>query len=142
MVPQNKSNENFLEFEAKFSTTFGYSTGFNATELVNRATTTKYVGTIHSKMTAPILTRWWMVGAATSYIYECYLKLFHAAQMAINACKSGAGPHSIASYLFSHLLNQENFIDLTLIRGYHKAHMTPHLDWFQSCQDLMGKMGF
>ena len=142
MVPQTKSDECFLEFEAKFAAVVKCSSGFNTAEIVDPTTTTKCVATIHAKMTAPILTRWWTVGAATSYMYEYYLQLFYAAQTVINAYKSGAGPHTIASCLFSHVLNQENFIDLTLIRGYHKAMTTPHLDWFQSCQDLTGKMGF
>jgi len=38
--------------------------------------------------------------------------------------------------------DQENFVDVTLIRCYHKAYLNKHLDWLQSCQDLTGRYGF
>ena len=36
----------------------------------------------------------------------------------------------------------ENFIDLALIRCFHKGYVSPHLDWLQSSDDLSNKLGF
>jgi len=127
-IPTTKAQECENEFKQKLAALFGFHTKFNTTEVVNLTTAMKYKGTTHCKMTAPMLTRWWTVGAGSSYIFEYYLPLFHAAQTVINAYNSGSGPHGIASCLFAHVSNTDNFIDVALIRGYHKGYITPHLD--------------
>jgi len=40
------------------------------------------------------------------------------------------------------LANQENFVDITLIRCFHKAYLNKHFDWMQACTDLTGCTGF
>lgn len=142
MMPTSKSQENEMECQQALATVFGFHSKFNVAEAVDPTSTSKHVGAIHAKMTAPILTRWWTVGAGSSCTFEHCLRLFHAAQIVVNTCKSSSGPHGVASCLFAHMSNTENFIDLTLIRGYHKGYTAPHLDWMQSCQDLTATLGF
>jgi len=102
----------------------------------------KFKLTVYGKMTAPILTRWWTVGVGASYIFDCYLVLFHAAQTVINIYTSGLTPHMIASDLFSLMLSQDNFIDICLIRSFHKACVNKHMDWLQSSVDLTDALAF
>jgi len=40
------------------------------------------------------------------------------------------------------MANQENFVDVTLIRCFHKAYLNQHFDWMQACADLTGTTGF
>mgnify|MGYP000526250362 CR=1 FL=1 len=101
-----------------------------------------YKGTILAKMLQPILTRWWTVGAGASYVFDCYLVLFHACQTVINVCSSISTPNVVASALFSLMKDQETFIDMQLIRCFNKAYINQHLDWLQSCDDLSGALGF
>jgi len=108
----------------------------------NPATLKKYLETIYGKMTAPILTRWWTVGAAAAYVFKYYLHIFHAAQTVINMYPSNSNPYNIASDLFSLMSNQENFVDMTLIRCFHKAYVNKHFGWLQACDDLSGTVGF
>jgi len=102
----------------------------------------KYKGTTLAKQQQPILSRWWTVGSGASHTFDYFLVLFHACQTVVNMYKSTVTPHGIASDLFAMMADQENFIDLTLIRCYHKAHMNPHLDWLQSSTDLTDVHGF
>jgi len=55
---------------------------------------------------------------------------------------STATPNAIASDLFSMMSNQETFVDMALIRCFHKAHINPHFDWLQSSDDLKSHLGF
>jgi len=93
-------------------------------------------------MQKPILTRWWTVGVGAAFVFDYYLILFHAAQIVINVYKSDSSPHKIVSSPFSMMKDPANFIDVTLIRGFNKAYIHPHLDWLQSCEDLTGTLGF
>ena len=102
----------------------------------------KYKLTLYGKMTAPVFTRWWTVRAGCSFIFDCYLVIFHAAQTVINLHASGLMPHSIASDLFSLMLSQDNFVDLCLIQSFHKACLNKHLDWLQSADDLTEMQAF
>jgi len=102
----------------------------------------KYEDTIYGKMTAPILTRWWTVGSAASYTFDYCLQVFHACQQVINIYKSTSTPNGIASDLYAMMKDQENFIDVALIRSFNKAYINPHLDWLQSGDDLSGSLGF
>ena len=106
------------------------------------APTTLERGSLLGKMDAPILTWWWTVGSASSYAFDYYLVLFHACQTVINMHSSTTTPNIIASKLFSLMKNQETFIDLCLLRGFHKAYINHHFDWLQSCNDLSGALGF
>jgi len=101
-----------------------------------------YKQTVLQKMQQPILTRWWTVGVGSSFVFDCCLALFHACQTVVNAHNSDRTPCMIASHLCSMMSDQENFIDVTLIRCFHKACMFPHFDWFQSCTDLSNTVGF
>jgi len=102
----------------------------------------KHKGTIYLKMIAPILTRWWTVGSVASYAFDFYLQMLHACQQVINICNSTATPNAIASDSHAMLKDQENFIDVALIRSFNKAYINPHLDWLQSSIDLSGALGF
>jgi len=102
----------------------------------------QYKGTILAKMTQPILTRWWTVGSAASYTFDYYLVLYHACQTIVNMYSSDRTPNMIASELFAMMTDQENLIDICLIRTYNKAFLNPHLDWLQSSKDLTGHQAF
>lgn len=102
----------------------------------------KITGTLLAKMQQPILTRWWTVGSASSYTFDYYLHIFHACQTVINMYKADSTPNIIASNLFAMMKDQETFIDMTLIRCFHKGHINPHFDWLQSADDASGALGF
>jgi len=129
------------EFCDKFKTTFNCHSKFKTNEVVD-PDTERCLHTALHKMTEPILTRWWTVGAGANCAFDCYPQLCHAAQTVINIYAGGSGPHGIASCLCAHMTNQENCIDLTLIRSCHKGHTSPHLDWLQSCVDLSMTQAF
>ena len=93
-------------------------------------------------MKQPILTRRWTVGAGASCIFDCHLVIPFACQTVINLCDSTSAPNGIASDLFSMMINPENFIDVTLIRCFNKAHVNKHFDWMQTCKDLTQELGF
>jgi len=134
-----RQNEHRQEFYSKHNMILKYHTGFKKT-VVNQDA--NYEGGILAKITAPILTRWWTVGAGASYVFDYYLQLFHACQTIINMYSSGTTPYLIASDLFALMYNQENFVDMTLIRSFHKAYISPHLDWLQKSEDLTSALGF
>jgi len=100
-----------------------------------------FKGAVLEKMTAPILTRWWTVGADSSYIFDYYLLIFHACQTVVNMCPTTATPNAIASDLFSMMTNQENFIDVTCVASTRLMSI-PIFDWLQSSDDLTGHLGF
>jgi len=102
----------------------------------------QYKLTVLAKMTQPILTRWWTVGSAASCTFDYYLVMFHACQTIINMYTSDRTPNMIASELFAMMSDQENFIDMTLMRSYNKAYLNPHLDWLQSSKDLTNHQAF
>ena len=52
-------------------------------------------------MTAPILTRWWTVGAGASYLFAYYLQLHHVCQSIINCYASDSRANKIASGLYT-----------------------------------------
>jgi len=78
----------------------------------------------------------------SSHLFDYCLVIFHACQTVINLYKSDRTPNMIASDLYNLMADQENFIDLCLIRSFHKAYVNPHFDWFQSSMELSGALGF
>ena len=56
--------------------------------------------------------------------------------------KADSAPNIVASALYSMMKQQETFIDMCLIRSFHKAYINPHFDWLQTCNDLSGALGF
>jgi len=97
---------------------------------------------ILQKRIAPILTRWWMAGEASSFTFDYHLQLCHACQTVINVYPSDFAPNRIASSLCALMFDQENFVDLTLICCFKEGHMNEHLDWLQSCDDMSGAQAF
>jgi len=138
-VGASKNKQAFLE---SFKLVYGFHSKFHKTSESDPTTLVKYEETIYGKMTAPILTRWWTFGKASSYMFKYYLMLYHACQVIINMYKSSSTPNIIASVLFSLMSDQENFLDLTLIRSFHKRYLNGHVDWFQDCNDLVTSRGF
>jgi len=139
MTPTNAKERNLLQFYRSYNTVLSFHSKFKK---VVADPSSEYKGTILAKMQQPILTRWWTVGSAASYEFDYYLVIYHACQTIINIYKSDRTPHAIASDLFAMLSDQENFIDMTLIRCYNKACLNPHLDWLQSSKDLTNHEGF
>ena len=134
---QRELNE--TAFMVEFAKAYTFHSGFDTTQVEPNG---KIERTILQKIQAPILTRWWTVGVASYYAFDYYLHVFYACQMIINLYPSESTPNKIASSLFALMKDQENFIDLTLIRCFHKAHVNPHFNWLQSCLDLTGTPGF
>jgi len=126
-------------FLVDFAKVYRFHTAFKKNRVDIQA---KRERTVLQKLQAPILTRWWTVGVGSSFLFDYYLVLFHACQTVINIYDSGSKANDIASDLFSMMSNQENFVDITLIRCFHKAYLNRHLDWFQSCKDLTSALGF
>jgi len=120
----------------------GYHSSFKKNTETDPSDLTKYKGTIFYKMVAPMLTRWWTVGSGASHVFDYYLQLFHACQTVINIYPSGSTPNDIASDLFAMLKDQDNFIDMCLIRTFNKNCLNTHLDWLQSSKDLTNACGF
>jgi len=137
--PTEKNKRSFLQ---SFAKVHAFSNLFKKPQPVDPTDIGKWKDTIYSKLQAPILTRWWTVGVASSYLFDYYLVLFHACQTVINMYPSTNTPYAIASDLFSLMLNQETFLDVALIRGFHKSYLNKHLDWMQSCDDLTSEQGF
>jgi len=128
------------EFLVAFRNVCGYHDGFVKDEV--DPTTRKFKGTILAKMTAPMSTRWWTVGSGASFLFSYFLQIYHGCQTIVNVYPSGSIPNDIASSLFAFMTDQANFVDLTLIRGFDKAYLNPHLDWLQASVDLTGIPGF
>jgi len=139
-MPAAEKNRNMFYQSCK--KTFEFHTQFYKQVESDPTALKKFKLTIYAKMTAPILSRWWTVGAGSSYVFKCYLQIIHAAQTTMNMYPSGSNPCNIASDLFSLMSNQENFVDMTLIRCFHKAYVNKHFDWLQDCDDLSGIVGF
>ena len=123
----NDDNENYAQFLVNFNEVSAFHSSFKRDVPDPSA---KCEGTILAKMLAPILTRWWTVGSAASCAFDYYLQLFHAAQTIINVYSSVSRANKIASALCSLMLDQENFIDLCLIRSFHKRCVNKHLDCY------------
>ena len=132
--------DNKATFELDYKKVHQFHTAFRRAQVDPEVT--KCEGTVLCKMSQPILTRWWTVGSGASYTFDCCLVLFHAAQTVINIYPSGSTPNDIASDLFAMMKDQHNFIDMCLIRTFNKAYINPHLDWFQSSDDLTSALGF
>jgi len=139
MNPTNANERNLLQFYESYNKTLKFHSAFKKGE-VDEASKRKL--TVLEKMQAPILTRWWTVGVSSSYCFDHYLILYHACQTVINLYPSSATPNSIASDLFAMMSDQEMFVDVTLIRCFHKAYLNKHFDWFQSSDDLTSALGF
>jgi len=139
MTPLNAKERNLLQFYQSYNKVLAFHSKF-----IKRAAdpSEEYKGSVLAKMQQPILTRWWTVGSAASYTFDYYLVLYHVCQTIVNIYKSDRTPHGIASDLFAMMSDQENFIDMTLIRSYNKACLNPHLDWLQGSKDLTGHVGF
>ena len=144
IAPPNATaqQKNEAAFRQQFNKVYCFHTAFKRGLLVDPSVLSVYKGTIYYKMTAPILTRWWTVGAAASYAFDYYLHLYVACQQVINIYDSTHVPNKIASTLFVLMSNQENFLDMMLIRSFHKAYVNYHLDWLQQSVDLSSKQGF
>jgi len=130
------------EFNKKYADAVTFSINFKKDQLADPSTLTQYKGTVYSKMTAPILTRWWTVGAGASFVFDYYLVIYHACQAIINTYESVTRANKIASCLFSLMSDRVNFIDMTLIRCFNKSYIHPHLDWLQACNDETDNLGF
>ena len=135
----SNSRQNEGVFRSEFATVYSFHSKFKKTTVEPTAIEK---GSLLGKMQAPILSRWWTVGTASSHVFDYYLMLFHACQTIVNMCGSSMTPNIIASGLFATMKDQETFIDLVLIRCFHKAYINPHFDWLQSCDDLSGCLGF
>ena len=136
------SASNKAEFMADLKKIYGFHSEFKKRNESDPSTLAKCEDTIFRKMIAPILTRWWTVGSGASYTFDYYLQLFHACQTVINIYPSGSTPNDIASDLFAMMKDQNNFIDMCLVRTFNKNYLNTHLDWFQSCKDLTDVNGF
>jgi len=130
---------NKAAFLEEFAKVYAFHSSLNKAQIDLEA---KIAHSILQKMQVPILTRWWTVGVASYYAFDYYLQVFYACQMVINLYSSESTPYKIASSLFALMKDQENFVDITLIRCFHKAYVNPHFDWLQSCVDLTGTIGF
>jgi len=119
-----------------------YHTKFKKDEPVDPTTLTKFKGTIYSKVLAPMLTRWWTVGAGATHLFRHCLQFCHVCQSLINTCASDSRANRIASSLFALMTDQENFLDMCLIYAFNRGHIPPNLDWLQSCDDLTLDLGF
>jgi len=139
---QSKNPKHKTMFLVSFSKVYAFHSEFKKRAEPDPSTLTKNEDTIYGKMTAPILARWWTVGSGASYTFDYYLVLFHACQTVINLYKSSSTPNVVASHLFPMMLDQDNFLDLALIRSFHKKYINRHMDWFQSTNDLSGALGF
>jgi len=138
LTPAQVRNRNsFLE---QYNRVLLFHSKFSKVKADPEAAITK--ATVLAKMQAPILTRWWTVGAASSFVFDYYLIIFHAAQTVINLYDSTSTPNGIASDLYSMMRDTENFIDMVLIRCFHKAYINTHFDWMQTCIDLTQELGF
>jgi len=135
----NDDNENYAQFLVNFNEVRAFHSNFRRDVPDPSA---KYEGAILANMLAPILTRWWTVGLAASCTFDYYLQLFHVTQTTINIYSSVSRANKIASALYSLMLDQENFIDLSLIRSFHKRYVNKHLDWLQLSDDLTEALGF
>jgi len=139
MVPTNASETNQLEFCQGYNKILKLHSQFKTNAIDPEAV---YKGTVLQKAQAAILTRWWTVGAAASFTFECYLVIYHASQTIVNVYAATNKAHNIVSSLFSLMSDPENFINLCLIRCFHKGYISPHLDWLQSSADLTNTQAF
>jgi len=139
METSNASDKNMLEFYKSYNKVLAFHSKFVQEEVDPSG---KYKKTILAKMQQPILSRWWTVGSAASYVFDYYLVICHACQTVVNLYTSSTTPCGIASDLFAMMSDQENFIDMTLIRSFNKAYLNPHLDWLQSSKDLSSHQAF
>ena len=92
-------------FLLSYNKVASFHSAFNKDAPVDPTTLKKYVLTIYLKMTQPMLTRWWTVGAGSSYAFKCHLQMFCATQKVIDLHPSGSNPCNIASDLFSLMAN-------------------------------------
>jgi len=105
--------QNQEAFRQEFLKTHKFHSKFKKNALPDPSSAaTTYKMTMHMKMLAPILTRWWTVGAGASHAFACCLHICHACQQVINTCDSVTTPYKIASSLFALMSNQENFLDM------------------------------
>jgi len=68
MVPSNAKDKYELDFYKTYNRVRGFHLKFK-TDVVD-TTTKKLKGTLLAKMLAPILTRWWTVGAGASFVFD------------------------------------------------------------------------
>jgi len=129
---------NKTEFLQSFAKVCRFHSKFRKPVAVDFTTLSKFKQTTFGKMVAPVLTRWWTVGSGASYMFDCFLHVYYACQVVINTHRSESTPYKIASDLFSFMTVQENFVDLCLMRSFHKGHINHHFDWLQDCDDLTG----
>jgi len=139
---EETSASNKAVFMVDLKKTHGFHSSFKINNESDPSTLTKCKETIYRTMIAPILTRWWTVGSGASHVFDCCLQLFCACQTVINMYPSGSTPNDIASDLFAMMKDQNNFIDMCLIRTFNKNYLNTHLDWFQDSKDLTNANGF
>ena len=137
--PKSANEKNLLQFYTSYNKVLAFHTAFKKVA-VDEAS--KWRLTVLEKMQAPILTRWWTLGVGSSYLFDHYLVICHACQTVINLYSSTATPNGIASDLFAMMSDQEMFVDMTLIRCFHKGYLNKHFDWMQSNVDLTSTLGF
>ena len=130
------------EFHQACNKIVGFHSKFNKAAPTDPESLSQCKDTIYAKVAAPILTRWWTVGAGASYLFECCLQLCHACQAIINTHPGDSKANKIASGLFSLMTDHQNFIDMALVRCFNKAYVHPHLRWLQACTDFTNRHGF
>jgi len=134
--------KNRAEFHKSYALVLAFHSKFKKDQPLDPTSLEKYKQTVYSKMTAPILTRWWTVGAGASFVFDYYLVMYHACQAIINTFDSSSRANKIASCLFALMTDRVNFIDMTLIRSFNKTYIHPHLDWLQSSNEDTDNLGF
>ncbi len=81
METSNASDKNMLEFYKSYNKVLAFHSKFVQEEVDPSG---KYKKTTLAKMQQPILSRWWTVGSAASYVFDYYLVIYHACQTAVN----------------------------------------------------------
>ena len=99
-------------------------------------------GSLLEKIQAPVLTRWWTVGVGAEHLFCFYPAIFKAAQVVVNSNDRNSRPWKIASGLYKLMSDPHNFIDVALVKCFHKHFISRHVGWLQSSTDLSGTEGF
>ena len=91
---------------------------------------------------APVLTRWFYVGACAKQFVQDYLVVFKMAQMFINQKKTTATPNIVASCLQSQMMDGVLYSDLVFLYVFHEKWLTKHFVWLQDVDELTKQAGF
>jgi hypothetical protein len=86
----------------------------------------------------PILTRWWTVGVAATFILEHWDVIGAIAQGVINRENTVKKANQIASGVQSLMLEPVVVSDVHLIAAFHTYFLFPHFAWLQKGDDTVG----